>query len=512
MGRVRVRRVAAVAVLLTTVACTGGGEPPPRPETSEPDSTGGLDLGDCGDLVDLASVEMPADRADALTFECGVLQVPLDHDAPAGEELGIQVVRIRDSRQTERIGSLVMNPGGPGQSGLDYAPYWASWISDDVLQRFDVVTFDPRGVGASGGFNCPDIPQADEPDVLVDLTSADGYAFAVDVSREQAAACIGELGADRAAHINTQDTARDLDLLREALGDDQLTYLGFSYGAKLGAEYARQFPDRVRGLVLDAPSHPRHDPIEIVERQVAAFEAAYDAWAEDCPARPTCELLDGDARRFVAYLRERARETPIPSGRPVGDTPATDATVMNAVTALLYDEQAWGGLDQALDEAARGDSGALHEAVENATGRARDPDEPDAMDASLVINCTDARRGPSKATILAAARRLEATYPVYGTFGSFWLVGCKYWDNERLVLPPPEDVGAPPIVVIGTRGDPATPYSGAVAMARMLGSGRLLTWEGKTHTAYGQTDCITDLVDAYLVDLVVPGEGTVCPG
>ena len=263
--------------------------------------------------------------------------------------------------------------------------------------------------------------------------------------------------------------------------------------------------------MLDAPSHPRDDPIGIVERQVAAFEAAYDAWVANCPERPSCDRLGGDPRAFLEGLLARARRMPIPSGRPLGDVPASDATIMTATTGLLYSEQSWSFLDDALAEAALGDSGSLHEAIDNWLGRVHDPEQPEAPDANLVINCTDARPGPPKPAILAAARRLEARYTVFGRYGSGWLVGCKYWTGVRHVLPVPEAAGAPPIVVVGTRHDPATPYAGAVAMARILGSGHLLTWEGFTHTAYGQTDCVNEAVDAYLVDLVVPDEGATCP-
>ena len=190
-----------------------------------------------------------------------------------------------------------------------------------------------------------------------------------------------------------------------------------------------------------------------------------------------------------------------PSGRR---RPGVGRDIASAITGLLYSDLSWGFLDDALAEAALGDSGSLHEAIDNFLGRVHDPEQPEAPDANLVINCSDARPGPPKRAILAAARRLEATYPVFGRYGAGWLVGCKYWTGVRHVLPVPETSGAPPIVVVGTRHDPATPYAGAVAMAQILGSGHLLTWEGFTHTAYGQTECITEAVDAYLLDLTVP--------
>ena len=516
MERVPGRTSGLFAALLVTagaVAGCSGDAPspaPPDPPVSASEAVVGLRLGDCGDLIDLSVVSLPADRADRLTFSCGTLQVPLDHDQPGGEHLGIKLVRIRDATQHDRIGSLVLNPGGPGESGLEYAPYWASWLPDEILERFDIVTYDPRGVGRSGGFNCPPIPEDSEPTVIADIRTAAGYAAASKILREQAASCLGELGADRIRVIGTVATARDLDLLRKALGDEQLTYAGFSYGAKLGAEYARQFPDRVRAVVLDGPSHPRHDQIAITERQAATFESAFNAWADGCAERLSCEPL-GDPRELVTKLMARARDMPIPSGRPVDDLPATDTDVISIILSLLRFEASWPTLDDVLAEAAQGDSGSLHEVLDQQVGRQPDPDLPERRDSQLVINCTDAEPGPSKSAIVHAARRMTAAYPIVGKALSFWLFGCKYWLGERDLLPVPKDVGAPPILVVGSRYDPVTPYTGAVAMARILGSGHMLTWDGHTHTAYGQTDCVTRAVDAYLLDLTLPEDGTVCP-
>jgi pimeloyl-ACP methyl ester carboxylesterase len=516
MRRVPGRTSGSVAALLlsvaTATACSGDASTPARPEpsVSRGDAVEGLRFGDCGDVIDLSVVGLPADRADRLTFSCGTLRVPLDHARPGGQQLGIQVVRIRDATQHDRIGSLVMNPGGPGQSGVDYVPSWAAWLPDEILARFDVVTYDPRGVARSGGFNCPAIPEDSEPTVLADIRTKRGYAFARKVSEEQATSCLGELGADRIGHIGTVATARDMDLLRQALGDERLTFVGFSYGAKLGAEYARQFPDRIRALVLDSPSDPGHDPIGIVERQATTFEEAFNAWADGCAERPSCDRL-GDARELVRRLMARARRMPIPSGRPGDDVPASDTTVISVILALLRFESFWPTLDDVLGEAALGDSGSLQEVLEQQVGIQRDPEKPEPGDAQLTINCTDAAPGPAKGAIQRAARRIMAANPVVGKAVSFWLVGCKYWLGDRDILPVPRDVGAPPILVLGSRHDPVTPYTGAVAMARILGSGHLLTWNGKTHTSYGQSACVNSIVDRYLLDLRLPAEGTVCP-
>jgi hypothetical protein len=210
-------------------------------------------------------------------------------------------------------------------------------------------------------------------------------------------------------------------------------------------------------------------------------------------------------------LVERADAMPIPSGRPVGDPPMGSADVLFGVAGLLFSDDFWPMLDDALSEALLGDSGSLHEAIDNITGRNREDSGPDASEALTVINCNDAPRGPSHDEVLAAASGLDTTTPVFARLASWWLVGCSEWTAERTVLEEPTASDAPPLLVVGTRHDPATPYAGAVVFAETLGSGHLLTWEGQGHTAYGRSDCVVELVDAYLLELTVPADGTTCP-
>lgn len=493
-----------VPAVLVLAGCGAGSAP------EEHEAAARLRFTECADRLPVADAGIDPARLARLEFGCADLAVPLDHSRPGGQQLSMAVVRVRHRDQHRRIGSLVMNPGGPGQAGSAYVAYWASWLSDDVLSRFDVVTFDPRGTGGSEPIDCGPMPADDEPARYPDLLSAAGYRRSAAESRQAMAACADAVGR-RAPFFSTRETAQDLDRLRAALGDRRLTYVGFSYGAKLGAEYAHRFPERVRALVLDAPSDPLSDPVAVTEAQVAAFERSFETWADDCPARPTCALL-GDPREHVADLVSRANRSPIASLRPGDDLPATGSDVMSAVQALLYQQATWSVLDEALAEATAGDSGSLFEAVDRAHGRSgADSGVPDPDDANLVINCNDRPPGPSEVEIKAAARRLAARLPVFGAWGAGALFGCTFWPAERHVLEPPTAPAAPAIVVVGTVGDPATPYAGAVRLAQTLGHGTLLTWEGEAHTAYGQTACINRWVDAYLVDLTVPASGTRCP-
>lgn len=495
-----VRSVLAIALAACALtACSAADDPPP----DEAD----LAWHACGDAVAVETARIPAGRLEELTFACAELTVPVDHADPDGDTLDMAVVRFTTGG--DKVGSLVMNPGGPGQPGLDYAPFWASWLPDELLDSFDVVTFDPRGVGASHGVNCPPLPEDERPGVIADISTAQGWADLVDVNDRFATGCLDELG-ELTAFLNTEATARDLDLLREALGDERLTYLGFSYGAGLGGEYARQFPDRVRALALDAPGDPLADELGVITGQVQGFEESFAAYADACADRPSCAEI-GDPERFVLALTERANTNPIQSLRP-GDThPAGGGDVMGGVIALLYDEARWPDLDAALLEAEGGDAGSLFEAYENLVGP-DEPGRPSASDANWVINCNDRPPGPSDAEMRAAARRILADNPVMGPVGSTWVLACHGWPVERHVLARPAAPTADPILVIGTVGDPATPYEGAVRFTEALGgSGLLLTWEGEGHTAYGQSDCVTRAVDRYLIDLELPAEGARCP-
>jgi pimeloyl-ACP methyl ester carboxylesterase len=497
--------VAALLLVTTAGACTGtpGDDSPERPL---------LTFADCGDLFDQrsAKIMIPADRLNRLTFACGTLQVPVDHAQPGGDQIALQVIRAAKAGATDRIGTLVLNPGGPGSSGLGFLPYWMSWLSDDLLNKFDVVTFDPRGTGNSAPIHCGDLPADNEPSQYPDLQSAEGWAYATRTFNDKDDGCLTALG-NRAPAFNTQDTARDLDLLRQALGDPQLTYIGWSYGAKLGGQYAHQFPDRVRALVLDAPQDPNKDWIGVIQAQVAAFEQSFDAYAAGCASRPTCVAI-GDPRSFVLDLVRTANTAPISSYRPGDDRPATGANVVDGVLALLYDDGNWPHLDDTLLEAKDGDSGSLFEAVDVLLNSdTQDEDRPQVWDAGYVINCNDRPPGPSESAIKAAAAQLMADHEIFGAMGSWALVECSFWAADRHVLEAPTAPSAPDLLVIGSVHDPATPYEGAVSLTETLGNATLLTWEGEGHTAYGQSECINRLVDTYLISLTVPEPGTRCP-
>ncbi|WP_337590443.1 alpha/beta hydrolase [Kribbella speibonae] len=462
----------------------------------------GLGLGSCSSVGESAGIEWGdcsavADVGEGFEVRCGVVEVEFDPADEGAGTLGVQVVRVHRLGGAEVKDPLVLIAGGPGQSGVDHAVVAAGLLPEAVLDRFDLVGFDPRGVGRSRPIRCEHADSGTP--TFPDLLTHAGYARAAGVMRGITEGCAKALG-PKAALFSTTATAGDIDRIRVALGQSTLTYLGWSYGAKLGAEYARRYPDKVRAAVLDAPTAPGTTWIETVEGQIAGFEASFDQFAAWCGSQDRC---DGDMRRSVGELVRKAQESPIPSGRPGDDVPTYGVDVVDAVVASLYDDARWPDLADGLGEAADGDSGTLRELAEAGRGG-------DSEDALLVINCNDSAPGPTESEIRAAGARFSKEYPLFGVWGSWQLFGCAFWQPARQTLQPPVAATPHPIVVVGTRHDPATPYAGAVAMAASLGNAELLTWEGQGHTAVGRNDCINRYVADYLASLTVPPRNTRC--
>jgi pimeloyl-ACP methyl ester carboxylesterase len=263
----------------------------------------------------------------------------------------------------------------------------------------------------------------------------------------------------------------------------------------------------VRAAVLDAPSNPGTTWIETAERQIAGFEDTFDQFLAWCAAEDRCAPLR-DVRAFVGDLVRRAEKVPIPSGRPGDVVPTNGVDVVDAVASAMYDDVRWPDLAAGLAEAADGDSGTLRDLVDASRGSDEDSN---AEDAQFVINCNDSAAGPTEAETKAAGARFASQFPLFGVWGSWQVFGCAFWEPDRHTLRPPVAATGHPIVVVGTVHDPATPYSGAEAMAASLGTAELLTWEGKGHGAVGRSDCITRLAADYLVSLKVPPHGTRCP-
>ena len=364
----------------------------------------GLAFGECPAQLASQLVQYAPRLAPKVDLGCGQLVVPLDYAHPEGEQITLQVIRARHREQSDRIGSLIYNAGGPGLPGVEYAPYLLSWLPESLLTRFDVVGFDPRGTGGSAPINCPAPPESKTPNVLTEA----GFADAVQLERQRSRRCLQVLSS-RAPHFSTQATARDIDRLRAAVGDQSLTFFGPSYGAKLGAEYAHRFPTSVRAAVLDGPAAPSATEFDSLVRQTKGFEATFDQYAKGCATRLTCQRSAIRTPSSPGWSRAR---TPRRSRARGGDDRRADGLdVLDAVRSALYDKVRWYQLDRILYEASEfNNSGGLFAMIETLYGPPVEDSAPaDFMDANYVINCNDSAVGPTDEQLRAAARPWHAT-------------------------------------------------------------------------------------------------------
>jgi pimeloyl-ACP methyl ester carboxylesterase len=421
------------------------------------------------------------------------------------------MIRAVMAGQTNRIGSLVINPGGPGASGADAALGLALTLPTEVLNRFDIVGFDPRGVGLSTPVECisDDLKErivAAEPRPTTDAQLDDAFAL----TRQVAEGCAKEYG-DALGTFNTVDTARDMDRLRQSLGDDKLTYLGYSYGTTLGSTYAELFPDKTRALVLDGAVDPDTDPKTDAEASAKAFEAGFDAFAANCVGLIAGCPLGANPRQFVTDLLAQAGQTPVPSSEQGETRHATPGVIMTAVQAALYDTASWPQLAQGLAAAQKGDAAGLFSLADSYSGRLEDRTYSNLIDANLAINCADTDRKYTESEIRSLAADWGQKYPLFGAGSAVGLYTCSVWKADRTPLPERDAAGSAPILVVGNSGDPVTPLPGAEDMSKDLDNGVLLIWQGQGHTSYPKTACITAAVNSYLIDVTPPVDGLTCP-
>ncbi|GIJ35874.1 alpha/beta hydrolase [Micromonospora sediminimaris] len=471
----------------------------------------------CPEVAD----EVVGRRAPDIRYECTRIQVPRDWAGGsaattgpgAGETFEIALLRARSTNQRDRIGSLLVNPGGPGGSGVDTAVYLTfgeqyGGLPDAILERFDIVGFDPRGVSRSSPVEC--ISDADLDAVFgynPDPESQASFDDFVALNEQIGQGCGAKYG-DQLPLYGTEQAARDIDAIRAAVGDEKLTYLGYSYGTLLGATYAQLFPQRVRALVLDGAVDPRQGLIEGSESQARGFERAFDNFTRWCAANAARCPIAPDARAAVTSAMDKAEISPV---RSADGREATAGWIFYAIVSSLYSEPGWEQLAQAIDRLNEGNPTDVFRLADNYTDRDSDGNYSNLFDANLAINCADEEQRPDLERIRQLQSEWRTRYPLFGAPLAAGLVSCTEWPGGSDPYPTGRAEGAPPILVVGTTGDPATPYEQTPALAEMLGVGRVLTWEGEGHTAYPQTTCITQAVNAYLIDLTVPPDGKRCP-
>ncbi|MET9350331.1 alpha/beta hydrolase [Streptomyces termitum] len=447
-------------------------------------------------------------------FQCATLRAPLDYAKPAGPEIELAVSRVRATGPGERIGSLLVNPGGPGGSAVDYLQGYAGiGYPEPVRARYDMVAVDPRGVARSEPVACLTGPEMDAY-TQVDQTPDDqAEVDALTASFERfAAGCEKRTGAVL-PHVSTVETARDMDILRAVLGDAKLHYVGASYGTFLGATYAELFPGRVGRLVLDGAMDPSLSALDLNRDQTAGFETAFRAFAADCVARPDCPLGTGtveSAGEALLKFFHAADAAPVPTGekRALGESLAT-----TGVIAAMYDEGAWPQLREALTRAIGGEGSALLALADSYYEREPDGTYSNLMYANAAVNCLDlppAYQGPADAA--KAAPSFTEASPVFGEGLAWTALNCTYWPTPATGRPHRITAeGAAPVLVVGTTRDPATPYKWARSLADQLSSGTLLTYEGDGHTAYGRgSDCVDTAVNTYLLEGTPPAPRKRC--
>lgn len=504
---------ASVVVLLSLSGCSDGGK------------------GDTDNKQDLATQELKWKECPAPTaaqgegtkpsplpgggqWSCATMQVPRDYAKPDGDRIELALVRAEAADKNKRIGSLIFNFGGPGGSGVTGLPGFGKEY-EKLRSRYDLVSFDPRGVGASAPVKCQSDKALDAyyardatpDDAAEEKTFADGL-------KAYAAACEKNSGAEL-PHVGTTNAAKDLDLMRQVLGDDKLNYFGISYGTELGGVYAHQFPKKVGRAVFDAVVDPTENSEQSSLGQAKGFQLALNNFAKDCVSRgDDCKLQGSTPKEIennISALLARLDKKPVPGA---GGRQLTQSQATNGIVQTLYSKDYWPYLEQGLDEAEGGNGALLLVLADSMNGRNQDGTYSNIGAANAAINCVDSKERYDLAHAKSKIAQFRTASPVFGDFLAWGLSGCSSWPVPgQWETPDVSAPGAAPIVVIGNTGDPATPYEGARKMATSLGKGVgvELTYKGEGHGAYNSGNaCVKSAVDAYLLEGKVPAAGKVC--
>lgn len=449
----------------------------------------------------------------ATGMQCASVRAPLNwQNVSQGT---IHLALVRQPAHGTKIGSLLVNPGGPGGSGVDFIKNNINYATDANLQEhFDVVGFDPPGVGASSAVTCYGPKQMDA--YVYGITpgtigSSQWIAENATVARNFGEACAKNTG-PLLAHVDTVTAARDLDLIRAVLGDTKLYYLGYSYGTYLGAVYAGLFPHRTGRLVLDGALDPAASSFEVTLMQAEGFEGALRTYIANCLTQETCPFHGtvNDAMNQVAALLAQLQNNPIRNsdGRLLGAD-----TMVTAIIYPLYDANAWSYLTSMFTSVFNGSAKEAFSFADQYNGRNSDGTYSDnSTEAFTAINCLDYTYDANPESMRAQAAELEQAAPVIGPYMAYGDIGCANWPYQSSVKRGPiSAAGSGPILVVGTTHDPATPYVWAQNLARELDNGHLVTYRGNGHTAYNKSNaCVNNTVDSFLLTGTAPHAGKTC--
>jgi len=438
---------------------------------------------------------------------CGFIEVPFDYDNPDQGSFVLAVKRRTAGDTTLRVGSLMVNPGGPGFGGSSLADDAEYYFSSTLLEYFDIIAWDPRGTGDStpavdcvdqydqyfGLDSPPDTPE--EKQALIDA----GAAF--DQKCEEESGSI-------LPYISTRASAMDINSIRESLGEERISYFGFSYGSELGATWATLFPSTVRAAVLDGAVDPNATALEEGMSQAGGFEMQLNSFLADCAKRPTCEFYNGGnpaAALDKLLLSIDANPLVVRADR----TPVTQGVMFTAIAQAMYSDSFWPQLDNALALAQKGDGSGLLSLYDNYYQRKPDGTYGNELEAFVAISCIDDPGASSIDEVDASVAKFTAVAPRLGANFAYGYV-CTNWPVEQVPKVKATGLGAGPIVVVGTTGDPATPLEATRKMAKALEKGVLIIVEAEQHTGYGANACVVNAVDAYLINLTIPANELVC--
>jgi pimeloyl-ACP methyl ester carboxylesterase len=446
--------------------------------------------------VDFAEQEITWQSCES-GFECANVAVPLDHLNPTDQVFEIALIR---KAGTGNLTPLLVNPGGPGASGFNYVRDNYETLGTQALRsKFQLVGFDPRGVGKTAPVTCSDQNLKDQ--IYYDesgypLGSQEDLEFSKDLIERFAENC-QQSGFD-VSYFNTQQSARDMDVIRASLGVEKLDYLGFSYGTELGATYIALFPERVGRFVLDGAVDPTLSSEQSTVNQVAGFDKAFRSYLADCLAQSVCPFR-GDVDTALARVEVLLTKLETSKMATVYEREAGLTVALYGIIAALYSEQSWPYLTQAFEEAFAGDGSTLLLLADFYNDR--DPEGgylSNISEANTAINCADERARPENFDQMR--KDVLAASSVFGKYFGYPELGCLGWPEGKSMveLDYGVDLAVGPLVV-GTTGDPATPYAQAVSLAELLSGATLLTFEGEGHTAYGSNDCVNQYVEEYLL-------------
>lgn len=511
-ARSRRMKIAAGAIgfSLLAAACTASDEEPPRPSASNTDE---VELPAVPEgLEEFYEHDIDWESCDE-SYECGTLEVPMDYDNPDGDVFTLALGKVAAGEDAK--GSLLINPGGPGGSGLELLESAAMMFGNDLLANYDIIGFDPRGVGESEPIvECISDEERDKQrEQVFDPNTDEGLQEMVEEQRSFAAQCTENTG-EALAFVDTGSAARDMDVIRGSLEEPKLDYLGFSYGTLLGATYADTFPDNVGHMVLDSVIDPTLTYEEVGQGQARGFGRAMDAYLEWCLDSSSCPVagdVDSALNRIDDFM-DGLDDNPLPTNDESRDLNSDSA--MSGLILALYSKQSWAMLSQALDQAMNDRDGSMLLQFADISAD-RENDGTYANNSSFAftaVNCLDYNPNPDIDEMREDAEELDEISSFFGPALAYGGMSCEGWPVEGETNTDPLTAeGSDTIVLIGTTRDPATPYEWAEALSEQLENNVLVKNDGDGHGAYGSMNtCIDEIVDDYFVNDVVPEEGITC--